>query len=187
MVVRGRTLVASALMLSVLLAGTVALGVSWLRSAEDKLWLDRLPAGLGSASIEYRKTADFGGGPGGNSTGIVVYRLPQESAERFLRDVIGQGRDDRRPRGWAYWNWRPTPVSFDERWTRLSDNGCSGREPGIGAYVDYGQFRCTVDPSVIARANQIAMRPGAYYAYGSANSVIIVAPTEGLVILAFNG
>jgi hypothetical protein len=186
-VVRQRTLIVSALLLLALLAGIVALGVRWFRSAEDKLWRDRLPGGLESASIEYRKTADYGGGPGGNSAGIVIYRLSQESAERFLKDGIGRGRDDRHPRRWTYRNWRPTPVLFDERWTRHGDNGCSGREPGIGAYIDYGRFRCTVDPSVIARANQIAMRPGAYYAYGSASSVIIVAPTEGLVVLAFNG
>lgn len=184
---RRRTLIVSVILAAAMLAGTGALGVARFQSAKEAFWRDKLPAGLEVESLEYRKTADYGFGPGGNSAGIVVYRLRYGSAEQFLaRGLDTAGRDGSHARRWRYWNWRPTPVAFDARWTRHGDHIC-GREPGIGAYIDYGDIRCTVDPAVIARVNRIVTGPGAYYAYGSASSVIVVAPAEALVILAFNG
>lgn len=171
------------------LIGTVMLATWWYRSVEDRLWRDRLPSELGRVSTEYRKTADYGFGPGGNSAGIIVFRLEAHSADRLLANGIGPlEQAGVRPgsRSWRFWNWRPTPVVFDGRWTRKGDHVCGG-EPGIGAYVDYAAFRCDLDPAVIARVNGILSRPGAYYAYGSASSVILVAPRERLVVLAFNG
>lgn len=177
-----------AVVLGVLIA-TVMLGIGWYRSAEDRLWRHRLPVELGPVSTEYRKTADYGFGPGGNSAGIIVFRLTAQAADGLLENGIGPLEQAGRrsgSRSWRFWNWRPTPVVFDERWTRRGDHLC-GDEPGIGAYIDYAAFRCDVDPTVIAHVNMILSRPGAYYAYGSASSVILVAPREGLVILAFNG
>lgn len=171
------------------LIGTVVLATGWYRSVEDRFWRDRLPAELGRVSTEYRKTADYGFGPGGNSAGVILYRLPAHSADALLENGIGPlepvgARSG--SRSWRFRNWRPTPVVFDERWTRHGDHLC-GQEPGIGAFVDYAAFRCDVDPAVVARVNRISSRPGAYYAYGRAGSVILVAPRERLVILAFNG
>lgn len=172
-----------------ILIASAALGVGLLRSAEDRWWRTRLPPELGPVSTEYRKTVNYGFGPGGNSAGIVVYRLSAASADSLLDHGLEQLKNAPVPsasRSWRYWDWRPTPVALTKRWTQHGEHSC-GKEPGIGAYIDYAALRCDVDPAVITRVNSILSRPRAYYAYGSASSVILVAPRERLVVLAFNG
>jgi len=136
-------------------------------------------------------------GPGGNETGIIVYRMNRGSADRIRAGGIAWLEDeatgsheplrrsamDRRLRR-TYSNWQTTPMA--DIWTGHGEHSC-GREPGLGVYVDYADFRCRVDPDVIARANRVLRTPGAFVARARGGRIVIVAPAERLVIVAYNG
>ncbi|MDQ8029620.1 MAG: hypothetical protein REJ23_12915 [Brevundimonas sp.] len=156
-----------------------------------------LPLGVRAPVITYAKETTWGWGPGGNETGVIVYRMDRTSAERVRAGGIAwlegeasrptgplqRPAADRRLRR-TYSDWRTTPL--EALWSGHGEHSC-GREPGLGAYVDYDDFRCRVDPEVIARANRVLQTPGAFVARGQAGRIVIVAPAERLVIIAYNG
>ncbi len=156
-----------------------------------------LPLGVQAPVITYAREVVWGWGPGGNETGLIVYRMDRASAERVqaggiawleneaTRSVAPLRRPamDRRMRR-TYSDWRMTPLA--ELWAGHGEHNC-GQEPGLGVYLDYADFRCRVDPEEIARANRLLLTPGSFVARARGGRVVIVAPAERLVIVAYNG
>ena len=171
-----------AVSIMVCVIGWETLQYSWYQSL--------LPAGIEAPLVEYKRFRNYGFGPGGDEAGLIVYRMSERSARLLERDGIDHllraaeaepGRSRR-----TYWEWRATPVVLDRRWTSHGEHSC-GREPSIGSVVDYADFRCGLRPSVVDRIDRIVFASGAYYASGRGSSMIIVAPRERLVVLAYNG
>ena len=143
-----------------------------------------LPQGVDAPIVQYKKVATPGFGPGGQDTGLLVMHMTDQSANLLEREGLVFLQNSRSSRANDYYGWAGTPVV--PMWSGHGEHSC-GREPGIAAYVDYGDFRCHLKASVVAEINRIISSPGAYYARGSGSRVIIVAPQHRKVIIAFNG
>lgn len=73
-------------------------------------------------------------------------------------------------------------------WTRAGPAAASatvGTSLGIGGYL--GDFRCQVDRKVIEEVNLMITAPGSYYAYSPGGRVMILAPAQRKVIVAYLG
>jgi hypothetical protein len=174
MSVRAGCLAVFAVLLATLVVGCKVYQHGWYQSL--------LPPGVDAAVIEYRKAKVDGLGPGGNEAGLLVYRMSPGTAQAlkaggvsYLDARAGEGR---------WYGWRSTPVVMDARWTRRGEHNC-GREPGIGGYL--GDFRCQVDRKVIEEVNLMITAPGSYYAYSPGGRVMILAPAQRKVIVAYIG
>lgn len=156
-----------------------------------------LPVGVTAPVVQYRNTETHGFGPGGDAVGIVVYRMDSRTAARLKQKGIAYLNEAASERGpltrkerdrverRTYDSWLQTPVSLEKIGKGHGEHNC-GREPGIGAYLDSYNFRCSVSPSVIAEANRILATPGAYYSYRRGrSSLVVLAPAERKVIFAY--
>ena len=174
----------------------IALPVIGWQALQYVWYQGSLPFGISAPGIEYRLTDTSGLGPGANEVGLVVYRMDEASARKtesgglaYLQaeaappHAVRMSEREARNRR-TYWGWRQTPMA--PRWTGHGEHLC-GRETGIGAFLDQGDFRCRLDMKIVRRIDGILNSEGAYYAEGRGGSVIIVAPRQQLVILAFSG
>ena len=179
---RARGCLAAAL-LAVLLgfAGCTGIGYFWRQG--------HVPHGVRAPIILYAAERNFGFGPGGNETGLIVYRMTDQSARAvakggtayLIAHSLPTDRDDRA----SYIDWRPTPIIRDDRW--------STPEPGepsavsLSAYLNRYGFEIPVKARVAAEVDRLMRSPGAYYAYGGGGSLVIVAPRTKRVVLAYAG
>ncbi|WP_293827705.1 hypothetical protein [uncultured Brevundimonas sp.] len=155
-----------------------------------------LPHGVEARWIEYRKQAAWGFGPGADEVGLIIYRLEKASLSKiedgglaYLSDasesqVLVNASQRKANERRTYWDWKRTPIV--PLWSEHGEHNC-GREPGIGAFLDRNDFRCKLDPKTVSRVNAIISSDNAFYAHGRGGSVVIVAPAEKRVILAYSG
>ena len=162
-------------------AGCQAVGYLWRQG--------HVPHGVRAPMIVYATEKTFGLGPGGNETGVIIYRMTEKSARRVARGgapyliahSLPTGRDDRA----SYDGWAPTPAVRDDHWSEPETG-----EPAavsLEAYLDHYGFRIPVDEDVAAEVDRLMRSPGAYYAYGGGGSLVIVAPRARRVVLAYAG
>lgn len=169
--------------------------VGW--QAYQYVWSQSLlPHGVETRWIDYRKQAAWGFGPGADQVGLIIYRLDNASLSKIENGGLGYLSDasespalvnisqrkarERR----TYWDWKRTPIV--PLWSGHGEHSC-GREPGIGAFLDRSDFRCKLDPKTVSRVNAILRSDNAFYAHGRGGSVVLVAPAEKRVILAYSG
>jgi hypothetical protein len=180
-----RTAVALAVMLAVMVPGWQALQYWWR--------LGLAPAGLDIWLVLYSQEETWGFGPGGNETGVIVYKLPEAAATRvaaggapYLTTLSNASESAGRGR---YQNWRATPISGDEQWL-YGDTGArrrAGYRASIDDFLDRYGFRIEIDAAAKALIDEALSSSGSYYAYGAGGSLVIVAPRVRRVILAYAG
>lgn len=154
----------------------------------------RIPQNLSIEYTVYENEEAWGFGPGGNETGLTLYRLNGEDAARLLKLAHGPSESEliravmgRRPDRRDYGTWRPTPIdpsAEDFLWDREHIKGNPAR---IADFLGHYGFTIEVDPKIAAGVDRIINAPGAYYAPGRGGTLIIVAPREKLVIFAYAG
>ena len=175
-----------------LAVGAGVLAVLWWQSYIRELGMERVPAGLDVIEIVYENEEARGFGPGGNESGLVVYRMTGESAEQ-ARQVIAEEECRFAPRNEnrSYGEWRRTPVDLGEAENHRhfvpnpddeQDEGTIRIERFLGRY---GTF-LDLDPAVVRIADWVLTTSGSCYAYGR-DSITIVAPGERIVIFAYAG
>lgn len=144
-----------------------------------------LPHGLSAPIITYRINRADGFGPGGNEAGLIVYRMSEATARLVERQGLTYLESTgRREDHGQYFQWRETPLV--PLWSGHGEHTCD-RTPGIGAFVDYGDLRCHLSKPEVEAINRILSTHGSYVAQGTGSSVIIVAPRQRKIVIAYNG
>lgn len=154
--------------------------------------LSFIPDGMGVWRIVYAKEESWGFGPGGNESGVIVYSLPDSTAEEIQKTgikyfsnlpkrVLNLGDHLRG----IYENWHDTPLEAD--WVTKRTNHESLERPyttGIASYLY--QFGFTIDPDVEGEINESIKKTGSFYARGR-TGIIIVAPHMHKVFYVYSG
>lgn len=150
----------------VVLWGTLYFGFkSWEKSRQ----LSYAPLDLRVSKILYKTEESWGWGPGGNETGIIVYELPEISADKILSDG-------------GYNHWSSTPLLLD------GDGGGPNRtrDHEIGHYLNRYGFGIPLDPNVEQEINAALSNPGSYFSSGGVGFILII-PSSRIVVYAYNG
>lgn len=169
-----------------LLAGFVTFKVY-----ERGLEMKRIPRLLTVTGKIYEAEKAWGFGPGGNETGVSVYRLGDADAQRLtsidatllndasIRAAVGRaGRD--------YGEWRRTPIAR-RRWGKSNFSEESQQPLRISEYLNHYGFGIPLDPAAEEMIDRTISAPGAFYAYGRGGSLIVIAPSVRRVIFAYAG
>lgn len=151
--------------------------------------LSLVPDALQVTSIVYVMEESWGFGPGGNETGILVYRLPAATAALagtglgFFENMPGNSATaGRRWRG-SYSDWKETPIAADERHWPVDSRQQS--LSSLDYLCRYG-FCIEVAAALIRDVDSLINSPGSYYAYGRIG-LIVVSPEKRLVVYLYNG
>lgn len=153
-----------------------------------------VPPDIDAKKILYSAEEAWGFGPGGNETGIIVYALPEPARLRieaegtmWLDQLPGSGKD------WPghYRNWRETPFDPNVRgafdiWSMEARLETCGHGAGLAAYMFRYGFCIAFDREIERIANNVLSNTGSYYAFGRIGMLLII-PTENLIIYAYNG
>jgi len=137
--------------------------------------LSHAPAGLGIWLILSADEESWGFGPGGNETGLIVYKLSETAAER----VAAGGVSYLAELGGRYSGWKTTPIEHDRRWLPHPE----WRKPvpdraSIVHFLDQYGFGIKVDQQVSAMIDAALSSHGSYYAYGRTGLVIVIPNTQ---------
>lgn len=155
------------------------LGWKWL---DRSLTLAAVPDGLQVSSILYAEERTWGIGPGGNETGLRLYRLPDDVAGQVARggaDWLRNAQSRPGPFGTIYGEWQATPLPWKPR------EGTAA--PDLRGYLCRYGFCIDVDADVLRQANEMVSEAGGYYAVGGGGAVIVVSPKRRLVLQFFAG
>jgi len=150
---------------------------------ERNFKLSVIPDPLYVNSISYSEEKLWGFGPGGNETGIRVYPLSEQVAQKISKQGINFFTNipsNQNQAGVHYYNWLPTPVKPDRFWKPREDS----TEFNIYDYICAYGFCIDIKPTIVEEANAIINTTGSYYAYGS-SSLIIVSPEKKLVLYLY--
>lgn len=160
---------------------------------KDNHRLSYLPSALEVSQIIYAKEESWGFGPGGNETGVIVYKLPQQTITdiqngnlAYLESLSGKSHSDWRG---FFRGWKNTPVVNNGEWGAVvgGDRDVAlGAIPRINDYFNRYGFSIDIDDDVQKQIDQIISMPGNYYAYGRIG-IIIISPKSRVVVFAYNG
>lgn len=170
------------------------LGALAFKLVEYRTRLGYLPDGFGAWRIVYAEGQVYGFGPGGNETGLVVYRMPPAMeaalAERgisWLNDLSARG-----DRGWrrGFSTWRTTPTGPETSWSdpALCRPGSAPRGscPGIAVFLNRYGDGLTLRPEVEEMVNRALFAPGAYWSAGRGGLVVVI-PDQDRIVFAHAG
>jgi len=156
--------------------------------------LSVVPPEMGVSTILYVEEDAWGGGPGANETGIIVYEMPETTRERILNEgtdwLNGLSGSGKRWRG-VYRNWHSTPFDPDvnrafDIWAMSGRSGMCGHGGGIAGYMFKYGFCVPFDPHYESLANEALSSSGGFYAFGRIGMLLLI-PSKDLVIYAYNG
>lgn len=156
--------------------------------------LSFVPPAMGVRTVLYVEEEAWGFGPGGNETGIIVYRMPASTRERILSEGIewlnGLPGGGHRWRG-VYRDWHSTPFDPDvdgafDIWTMEKRDESCGHGGGIAAYMFAYGFCIPFDPHYESLANEALSSSGGFYAFGRIGMLLLI-PSQDLIIYAYNG
>jgi hypothetical protein len=156
---------------------------------QERQWvLQRVPDALDVHDIAYRNEESWGFGPGGNEAGIVFYALPEDVARQVKEGGVGYletlpPNADQQRRDWRgrYDGWAETPITGD-RFKVNPDTGLLN----VAEYICAYGFCIDIPRDRLQQANEIASRPGSFYAQGRVG-IIVVSPGARSVIYFCNG
>jgi hypothetical protein len=155
-----------------------------------------VPADLNVSTIVYANEENWGFGPGGNETGLMVYELPVATAQAIsARGLAYFTQADNTSSLRLFSPWRATPIAFDRHWrnymaaesSRLTESErAAANVPGIANYLNRYGFGIPLDPAIERLVNEIVSSPGSFYGYGR-TGIVIVAPLRKRVVFAYAG
>jgi hypothetical protein len=155
---------------------------------EKKRELSFVPDGLGISTIVYSQEESWGGGPGGNQTGIIVYELPDGVSKKIQNEGIEFLNTMPQNSGSTYdWHgryekWESTPILLDGS----DGNTNSTKSYEIAKYLNRYGFGIPVDQQVEREINDAISKPGSFVAYGRIG-LLIVIPVARRAVYAYNG
>lgn len=152
--------------------------------AFERSWrLSHVPDAMGVTKVIYAQERSWGWGPGGNGTGIITYKLPDEITTPRLAyfQHLPDNADGRRQGDYS--DWQETPITQERRGWPGSAGG--NRLKTEDFLCQYG-FCLEVDPAVLKQVDNIINTPGGFYARGR-SGLIIVSPAWRLVVYLYAG
>lgn len=163
--------IGAALVALVIWAGYIALSHAFYHS--------RMPEHAGVGRILYKRVQTFGFGPGGNETGLVVFRMSASAARRlqadpdaFLQKVseFGRGRCHR------FTNWTETPFvpQDDYRWGEASTGVPPGSPATIQEFTNQFGFGIRFKSRYVRMLNEAFAEPGSYMSSGRCAWVVLM-------------
>jgi hypothetical protein len=152
-----------------------------------------VPQAMNVWSVLYASEQSWGFGPGGNETGIIVYKMPETVAAQLEKDGLKylEHLAQQSHGGWRgrYETWLPTPVVYDQRWRRDNrgeSEGLTWTSPGMGDYMFAYGFWIPIDKDVERMVNDALFRPGSYYAYGRIGMIVLI-PAARRIVYTYKG
>ena len=160
-----------------LLAVLVVAAVWTFRAAQThRHHLSLLPPALGVSHVLSAVERSWGAGPGGNETGVIVYRMPDALRQAldggglpWLRGLAGSP------------DWHETPFAAD---------AAPGETCGPGGLSFYlGRFgHCIdIDPATLALIDPALTTPGGFWATAPGGRLILLIPDRGRIVVAYSG
>jgi len=156
--------------------------------------MNRIPDGLSINGKIHGEEQTFGFGPGGAETGLAIYVLSSDDAERLKAQNATLIDSDRigaaMGQSGKFGAWRRTPIDVDgdpRSWGESGQVETPRAAPRIRNFLGRYGFAIPVEPPVEALVDSVISTDGAYYAYGQGGSLIVVAPKQELIIFAFAG
>jgi hypothetical protein len=162
------------------------------KAIERKHRLSAVPSELGVKTIIYGEEIIGGFGPGGNETGLIVYKLPDVAADKLSKDGVSylNGFSYTGKPAYShgtYYKWEETPISSRWNWpVQLEQSFERTKPPLISDYLGTYGFSIYVDPEIERTIDNTISIPGSYFSFGR-TGVIIISPKEKIVIYAYAG
>ena len=159
----------------------VLLLLAW-KNYEKEHWLSRVPAELQVQRVLCVQTDNWGFGPGGNETGVVLDELPEELAKQIQNQGIDSLQNlTREPK------WKQTPIQDKNEW--MQDEGALPQTspvqvPRLDNYLNQYGFSIQVDPAVLRDIDAAISQPGNFYVY-LRTGVLIVLPAQPRVAFVY--
>lgn len=158
-------------------------GIGW-KMFERQHWLSFMPPDLRVTKILYVQTEDWGFGPGGNETGVVLYALPEQVAAQLHGPrtlsvgALGMVQD-----------WKPTPLRGHREW--IEGEGALAQTgpvpvPRLYNFLNQYGFGISIDPAVMEGIDRAISEPGNFYAY-TRTGVLLVMPAQRRVAFVYAG
>lgn len=150
-------------------------------------YVSQVPADLKVFSIVYMAYETWGfGGPGDNETGLILYKMPSETANALRLEGKGFLLDPanialRKGLQRSFVEWHETPATAHEELPNLP-----GQSFAIAEYLNRRGFGIEIDPDIEESVDRIMSSPGSYYSFGRVG-LVIVAPSEHRVIFTYAG
>ena len=173
-----------------------ALILSSCTISESRQELNIILDGLDISNTLYVKEDSWGMGPGANETGVILYKLPDETAREILKTglsyftaiptKINSSRDWRN----VYGRWQETPILADRNWADPESDRekISASSPQkLSNYINRYGFGIPIDPLIEKEVNNAISKSVSYLTYGRGGSVLIVIPYKRKVVFAYSG
>ncbi|MGB5558349.1 MAG: hypothetical protein WBN04_10095 [Paracoccaceae bacterium] len=175
-----------------LICVAVIWGLRW--SALRAHHLSFVPPAMKVSRVLYVAEEAWGFGPGGNETGIIVYRMPDAARQRIEADGLDwlNGPSGGGPEWHGHYrNWHETPFNPDvpgafDIWALKRRAESCDHGGGIAGYMFRYGFCIPFDSDVEKLANIALVAPGSYYAFGRIGMLLLI-PSENRIIYAYNG
>lgn len=171
---------------NLLIGGTIVLTILSLylkyKSFEEEFHLSMVPDGLNISKILYINEQNFGLGPGGNETGLIVYELPDKISSEIKKNGVTYFTNmpkNREQRG-DYVHWHSTPIFSDKSTPSLPS------ALKISSYLDQYGFGLKIDPLIENQVDETLSNSVSYVGYGRIG-MLIVAPEIKKVFFAYAG
>ena len=153
------------------------------------------PYWLNIKKITYSKEESWGiGMPGDNETGVIVYDLQSEIAEKIKKEgieffkhlpqVTYSNNGEYYRRG-SYDNWSEMPIK-KKKYSNEDEKTKVEALTDIDEYLNKYGFGISVDPKIKAQINHAISKVGSYYAYGRYGMLIII-PEQHKVVYMYAG
>jgi hypothetical protein len=158
------------------------------RGIEHSRIMNLAPADLDVSGIIYSKEESYGLlGPGVNETGLIVYSLPEQVAQKITEQGVEFFNQVGRRFGsqTSHAAWLETPFVPDEKWTVA--NTKPSPPPKIADFLEKYGHGITLDPSVEEMVNEAISTPGSFYSYAQEVGLVIVVPRARKAIFTYAG
>lgn len=153
--------------------------------------LGYVPEALMVQKILYASEDSWGGGPGGNETGLIVYELPSDVADEIGRSGIDyltnmrRSIDPKRDRKNYYPLWRHTPVESNDIWVPQNQVN-QKNHPSVRHFLDKYGFMIPIDPEIEQQIDSALTSTGSFYG-ANRKGVMIVMPRAKRVAFIYRG
>lgn len=173
----------------ILLAGAALLLVVAAGFSGTKNYSSFVPREMQVSGFLYAKEESAGFIPSGHEAGVVVYALPEKTAQEITVGGIEYfaGLSSREPSGdWReyYKDWRSTPVVADEDWTKAAGE-TENAKPDIEQFLSRYALNVALDPATRRMIDDVISSPGNFYSYGRLG-LLIVAPEKRRIIYTYS-
>ena len=160
---------------------------AWQRSHQ----LSHVPDTFNIFQVTYSQEKLYGLGPGGNETGLIVYKLPEDIAVEinqqgidYLKEIMSKSGNT--PGGkYGYGKWEETPLCFPKPDPKVDGEDCI---PNLSRYLNRYGFGIIIKSEIKQQINEAISKKGSYFSYRHrGRGLLIVIPSKKRLVYAYSG